>query len=972
MFKTLLKLLVFFGLYLMVLFYLPSPAISQEVKALTNMGIDRINTNVTAKKIETWTNMGLYGGQILDIAIDPASADKIFVGTCKGDGLFVTEDGGKNWRTAGDMFKNRAVLAVKIAPSDSNIIWAAHNNGVEKSTDGGESWTRVAQGVIQCDCQNYGNADDWHRSYIPLAIDPSCPQTVYMGTTGPKQGYYTICKTENGGKTWTKTELENDFDCRVVDIAIDPLNTDIIWAVTGCMENGSSCAGGLYRSKDKAETWETIMTLDSGFTTVVVKPDDSNRVFTGSYSDKDSGIREHYLDGDKWLYLSPDIPINEGNSVVLDIAFDPQDPDVLYAAWKNIIKPGDTFSDVSRKVSRSVTGGQYWETYIVDYEFNSLAVHPANSDVIFGGERYLGVYKSNDHGRSWCAANNGISAVLMHDVAIDPNDSTRILAGTPAGIYKREADKPWSQLLHQETYSLEFHPTDSLTFYAAIRGRLARTQDGGDTWTYSEHLDSSRVNDIAIYPDMNTVYMAASQGSDCLGKIYKSIDGGTSFSKVLLVKKVITPDPNGHLNSSGVKEIVIDPDMGTVHIVASQESDYPGKIYKSVDGGALFSEVLIAKNESCASYDFNVVTLDPNKHLNSSGLNDIAIDSDMDSVHIAASQEDDYLKKIYKSENGGVLFAEMSVAGDKKSADYDFNVIVLDSADPQHLFAGSGDFYWPKASGGLWESTNGGETWELIGLSKETVNAILIDPRNSKIMYAGCGNSISAEIPLYKSTNGGKTWRASFKGIPGKEPNFLNNHSITRSIMKESGTSAVTNSVKVPLYKSTDGLHYYGSTTSFVRDPRTFNRAVTDLEFHRKKKNVIYASTYGAGVYISPDKAENWLDLGTPKHNVRAIAISSCIAATHGGMYTAGIGSIVGSVKDATDDTDISGATVSINFLNMHKHSGVGGGYSMRPSAGNYTLTASAAGYNNESKEDVKVSGGGITIEHFHLSPAAP
>ncbi|MEA3385928.1 MAG: hypothetical protein U9Q89_05695, partial [Thermodesulfobacteriota bacterium] len=519
MFRTLLKLLVFLGLCLLVSFRLPSSAISQEVEA--------------------WTNMDLYGGQILDIAIDPACADKIFAGTYMGDGLYVTEDGGESWEAAGEMFKNQTVSAVKIAPSNNNIIWVAHNCRVEKSTDGGNSWTRVAQCPMKCNCQNCERADDCHRSCISLAIDPYNAQTVYMGTTGAKQGYYAIYKTEDGGKTWTKTNQgnDNDFDCRVVDIDIDHQNTDIIWAVTNRMGVRSSYAGGLYRSEDRGKIWEKIMTLDPGFTTVAVSPDKSNRVFTGSYSQKDSGIKEHYFNGDEWLCHSPYIPIDVGYSVVLDIAFAPQDPQVLYAAWKNI-RPGNPFPDVSKKVSRSITGGEYWETYAVNYEFNSLAVHPANSKVIFGGERHLGIYKSQDYGQSWYAANNGISAVLVYDMAINPNNSAHILAGTLAGIYEKQPDKPWSRLLHRGTYSLEFHPTDSLTFYAGTKGYLAKTTDGGFTWSFSEHLkSSSRVNDIAIDPDnKDTVYIAASRGNDYLGRIYKSENGGVSFSEVLIAE----------------------------------------------------------------------------------------------------------------------------------------------------------------------------------------------------------------------------------------------------------------------------------------------------------------------------------------------------------------------------------------------------------------------------------------------------
>ena len=69
---------------------------------------------------EVWTNLGLYGGQINDIAIDPLNPAKMFVGAYMGDGLYLTKDGGKTWRAVetenepeGEgTFKNHVVNAV--------------------------------------------------------------------------------------------------------------------------------------------------------------------------------------------------------------------------------------------------------------------------------------------------------------------------------------------------------------------------------------------------------------------------------------------------------------------------------------------------------------------------------------------------------------------------------------------------------------------------------------------------------------------------------------------------------------------------------------------------------------------------------------------------------------------------------------------------------------------------------------------
>ena len=75
-----------------------------------------------------WTNLGLYGGQIYEIAIDPDDTDKIFAAAYYGEGLYRTLDGGNTWGPVltgeedgvldGEAtFRNTAVWAVKIAPS---------------------------------------------------------------------------------------------------------------------------------------------------------------------------------------------------------------------------------------------------------------------------------------------------------------------------------------------------------------------------------------------------------------------------------------------------------------------------------------------------------------------------------------------------------------------------------------------------------------------------------------------------------------------------------------------------------------------------------------------------------------------------------------------------------------------------------------------------------------------------------------
>jgi hypothetical protein len=1059
MFRITHRDIVFISILLVAMFCFPSSSRSQEVEA--------------------WSNLGLYGGQMYDIAIDPTNPDKMFAGSYMGDGLFMTQDGGNSWRAVEaeneiegeDAFDNHAVWAVKIAPSNSNVIWAAHNHWVEKSTDGGQTWTHIRNSSMQRDCPNCGGQGDNWRFCESVAINPTNPDIVYVGTGGPSGTYLSgaIYKTDNGGTTWNKMNQGADFDHSVVDIDVDPQDTNVIWAVTNSWGAGG-WNGTLYRGEIDVDSWTAVFSQPGGgFRKVEVKPDDSNLVFTGN----DWGLFKHYFDGDEWqtewLVNCSTWPPPEGEiwaRWVWALAFDPQDPDVLYAAWENPWA-SDTTPKVAKGTPPYVDRNTDWEIYTVDYHFQALAVHPANSEVIFGGDRYLGVYRSQNHGQTWTSINNGINAVIVYDVAIDPKDSTHILAGTVSGLYEKTGGEDWSRLLPDLTDSLQFHPADSQTFYAGLEGWLAKTTDGGLTWSYTDYLGLG-VNDIAIDPtNTDTIFIAG-------------------------------------------------------HAWGGQ-----GEIQKSTDGGGSFEGVLFGENQSGESYDFNVVLIDP--------------------------------------------------------------------SDSQHIFAGGGNFYAPRIFGDLWESTNGGGTWDRTSLQNVIVNALLIDHQNPVLMYAGCGYSGGTEVPLYKSTNSGATWTESYEGIPsfaiglrgvwgraatdvfavgmfGVYSDFTRifhydgnswsemDSGTTEDLYDVWGTSAANvfavgtsgtilhydgglwsamtsgttenlngvwgssgtnvfavgdngtilrydgnwssmvssttetlesvwgssptdvfavggngtilhydgNAWSGPMISNTteylegiwgasaadvfavgdngtilhydgnawssmnsgitkylngvwgssstdvfavgfsgrvfhyDGsawaetdlgtteryqavwgtsgtnvfvvgdlggiVHYDGATWTTVKPGGKNYNAVTDLEFHRENTNIVYASTFNAGVYVSPNQSGNWLNLGTPEHDVFAISNGSLYAATEGGLLQCtGTGVIAGQVANAISHIGIHMANVSNDF--GASTISIGGLYMMVSPSGICDVTASANRYLDSTVPDVTVYGGDVSWANIPMPP---
>ncbi|MGA1841476.1 MAG: hypothetical protein ACMUIU_12700 [bacterium] len=610
-----------------------------------------------AQGINPWTKLNINAGQINDIAIDPCNPSKMFVASYLGGGLFMTEDGGNHWQEvltghegAGidteEIFRNTTVDAVKIAsPPNNNVIWVAHDLWIKKSIDGGKTWTHIKNETMQLDCPNCGSNFDYYRYCKSLAIHPSDPDIVLVGTGGPygSNSPGAIYKTEDGGSAWTKSTLppdpNNNTVFTVADLAINPDDPNIIWAVTKY---------SLYRSEDRGNNWTWIMILVDTLNTcydIEIKPNNPNEIFIGSYE----GIFRVYCDQNSNEWQSD--PVAPASKNVRALAFAPQNPEVLYAAWRN------RFEGNIPMVARSLNGGVDWEIYPVDYQFKTLEVHPANNDLIFGGDFDLGVYKSSDHGQTWTPVNNGINAVRVYDIDIDPNSKGHILAATSAGLFEKKEDKDWtliSEFEYTTVFSVAFHPTIPKTYYAGIRSQVAKTTDGGVNWTLSNKLDatnlSNYVSDIAISPisvDLqNTVIFISIHAYDnTYGEIYKSIDGGDTFTRILEGERIILEGEN---------------------------------------------------------------------------------------------------KKVEK---------------------YSFNTVAVDPSDPNHIFAGGGNFTAPLVYGDLWESSDGGVNWIRAGLQGEVVNSLLIDPDDPHIIYAGCGASNAAFIPLYKSVDGGKTFLPSFNGM---------------------------------------------------------------------------------------------------------------------------------------------------------------------------------------------------------------
>jgi photosystem II stability/assembly factor-like uncharacterized protein len=107
-------------------------------------------------------------------------------------GLFVSEDGGKNWARLGQEFEGDWIRIILVDPHDPQTMYVATSGrGLLKSHDGGKSWNEINVGLTDTD-----------RDFRDLVMDPNDPSILYAGSHG-----HWIYQSRNAGATWTPLPL---------------------------------------------------------------------------------------------------------------------------------------------------------------------------------------------------------------------------------------------------------------------------------------------------------------------------------------------------------------------------------------------------------------------------------------------------------------------------------------------------------------------------------------------------------------------------------------------------------------------------------------------------------------------------------------------------------------------------------------------------------------------------------------------
>jgi photosystem II stability/assembly factor-like uncharacterized protein len=308
---------------------------------------------------------------------------------------------------------------------------------------------------------------------------------------------------------------------------------------------------------------------------------------------------------------------------------------------------------------------------------STLAIDPQDSRIVYAGSS-KGIFKSTDGGSSWVllgdASPTGTTALV-----IDPQNSDTILAVTyndyDDGVFKTlDGGITWTKLLKLVgawTIAVDPHHTDSVLVGAGYGDigstpAIVKSVDGGASWRYTSNFT---IYALAIDPQNSGIVYAGGNGA-----FLKSTDGGQNWDAPIPFW------PFGYITSLAVDS----KNPGTIYA-----GTYRTGVLKSTDAGSNWTSVTADLGEISARY----VVADPNE--------------------------------------ANVLYASFSL-GNGSSADW----------------------------GGLLKTTDGGSTWRRVSkLNSVLIRSLAVDPKTAGTIYVG------TESGVWKTPDGGSTWSAN-SGFP--------------------------------------------------------------------------------------------------------------------------------------------------------------------------------------------------------------
>ena len=531
----------------------------------------------------TWKHLGLEATTTIGrIVIDPANANRVYVaatGSYFGNGaergVYRSTNAGQSWERVLFVNDSTGAIDLVIDPKNPTTLFAAmwqrvrrpnraqltgEASGIYRSTNGGTTWQRLgtAQGLP-------GPSASIGR--IGLAICGTKPENLYALYT-INSNYGGLYRSQNGGTSWTKTDLNNSLDSGFAgfswyfgNVRVNPNDPEQVFVLDTA----------LMGSFDGGRTWPIFYGYGGGPANLHVDhhalsfdPADPRYLLSGN----DGGINISRDAGYGWEKVAA-LPVTQ----FYQIAIDPSRPERLYGGTQD----NGTVRTASGQLNTwdAIYGGDGF--YVI--------VDPTNSNIIYAESQNGGLGKSTNGGVSFRGATTGISGAEPKNwstpVVMDPNNHNVLYYGTNRVYRTVDGASSWraisppltnpnSPALLGTVTTIAVAPNNSAVIYAGTDdSNVWVTADTGKTWKkISAPLPVRWVTRVAVDPtNANIAYVTFSglKWNSPQPHVFRTANMGTSWQ-----------DISANLPDAPVNTIVVDP-------------KFPNFLYVGADIGAFYS-----------------------------------------------------------------------------------------------------------------------------------------------------------------------------------------------------------------------------------------------------------------------------------------------------------------------------------------------------------------------------------------------
>ncbi|MBX7043025.1 MAG: T9SS type A sorting domain-containing protein [Ignavibacteria bacterium] len=633
------------------------------------------------------------------------------------------------WQFAGPSNIEGRVTAVAIHPQNHQIVYiGTANGGLWKSTNFCQTWVSVF--------------DNQNTSSIgAIAIDPSNGNVIYCGTgeANSLRSYYPgtgIYKSTDAGAAWTLLGLDSSYSFG--RIAIDPANTQIIYAAALGSTRRKNDQRGIYRSSNGGASWERkLFIADSvGAIDVAVDPSNPSKVIAAmwerqrredyiKYGGRNSGIYISTNSGNNWSQPGGGFPVNDVNLGRISLDISKSNPQVIYALTA-------ATSGSARALYKTTNGGTNWTQASATAApsssyawFNRICkVSPVNPDKVFAGG--LELHLSTNGGTALPTV--ATSHVDQHAVDFAPSNPDFIVAGNDGGIdYSTNGGLTWqysNSLPVTQFYAGEIDYNNPGTILGGTQDNgTVRTSGGTDSW--QEIYGGDGFYCLVDYTNPLNVYASSQTGG--LGR---SVNGGQSFSS----------------GTSGLDLTYTNWMTPYVMDKNNPQILYCGtyKIHKTTNGMQSWTAI---------SPDL------ANRHVANLGTI-TTVDVSRSNPNVIYCGTDD--ANVWVTTNGGGNWSKVN-----SGLPYRWVTRVTIHPDSANVCYVTLSGYKVDSTGShIFRTTNYGTSWTSIrgNLPDAPINDVVIDPANTNTLY------IATDITVMYTSNLGGTWNILAAGIPSNVP----------------------------------------------------------------------------------------------------------------------------------------------------------------------------------------------------------